>query len=469
VELALRAGSPDLDFLSDQPSSTRRAKALVAGVAVATAGVLAVSPVAPPLPDLQERAVHLSAFANPITPWTDIVTNLVTSVSGQAASSSATFTELAQALSSPTLYTEFAEFVGSNALNPLPILTSLLNISSYSSQVTEGNAAAVSALVASLAKFPEVLTSALNHLAAGQFVEVYADLDIYFLVNLLEQPAKPLFPLLSIPGDIAATIPGGERLATILDTFLKRSGVNGLAKAFLVAPITASLAFAEGLDVVRTAFETGDSETGVSELINLPARVVGAFINGYEPNFEVRSTFPGLLGNGGPIDYFFNDLPAALVTALTASPTVEAAGFAAPPMTAIEEGSPTDISIDGRTFAVNVQSAGTTTGSSGNAIEGSASDTGAGGDGTGIGAGVGDDSNAIDSGNDDGADGTDDTADAGSDGTNGASNNNATQTNSANGDAGDGNSNTGGGDNAGDDSAGGDGSGDGSGSGNGEK
>jgi hypothetical protein len=343
------------ELASEYPSNRRHTRAVAAGLALATAGVIAVNPTTPIAPaEVQERAVHLTAFANPIAAWTDTVARLFTNLATQTTDSSQAFSAVASAVTNPTLYGELAEFAVGSVANPTALLDELLNFqSTYGERISAANAASLSALVTSLSRFPIVLTNALNYLAAGEFVETYAELDIYFLVNLLEQPARPLFPLFPIPGDIAAGLPGGERLAVILDTFLTRGGANGIAKALLVAPITASLALAEGLDAARSALQAGDTETAAGALINLPARVVNAFINGYEPNFEVRSTFPGIFGAGGPVDYFLHVLPETIATALTATPapaiTTAAKGSATP-------GDPAEIALDNPTVQVNVAS-----------------------------------------------------------------------------------------------------------------
>jgi hypothetical protein len=343
------------------PTAHRRTRYLVAGVAVASAGVIAINPVAPPLPDIQERAVQLTAIANPITPWAQTIATTLENLGKLTTGSATSSTAMAQALSNPAIYTELVNIVIANVTNPLPLLTELRNFqSNYGEAISTASQASLAALQTSLANLPTVLNNTVNYLATGQFVEAFSELNIYFLVQLLERPARPLFPLLTIPGDIAAAIPGAERLPLVLDALLTRGTLNGLTKAFFVAPITAALQTAEILDAVRAAVQTGDTEAAISELINMPAKVVNAFVNGYVPNFPSRSTFPGILGDGGPLDYFLVDLPKAIAAALSIAPPAPTTALAATSNAALAPSSPTDTAISGDTVTLTVDSASIT-------------------------------------------------------------------------------------------------------------
>ena len=59
MPLALQADSSAVAYSPSRPATRRSTKHLVAGIAVASAGVLAVNPVTPSLPDIQQRAVEL--------------------------------------------------------------------------------------------------------------------------------------------------------------------------------------------------------------------------------------------------------------------------------------------------------------------------------------------------------------------------------------------------------------------------
>jgi hypothetical protein len=171
-------------------------------------------------------------------------------------------------------------------------------------------------------------------------------------VRLIERPGNPLVPIFSIPGDIAAALPGGQIVANVLDSLLTRGVFSGLTRALFVAPITATLQVAEILDAVRASVVVGDFGTALSELINMPIKVANAFVNGYVPNFPTRSLFQGLLSPNGPLDYFLNDLPNAIFTALNASvappvaPTITTAALTTTSPTDIPAASASLISIE---------------------------------------------------------------------------------------------------------------------------
>ena len=98
-------------------------------------------------------------------------------------------------------------------------------------------------------------------------------------------------------------------------------GVEGVAKALLVAPITAALQAAEVLDDVRAAFTAGNTQAALAGLASLPILVGSAFINGFTPAFSNNEPWPGLFGNGGPFDFFIVDLPRVVAAGLTAPVT----------------------------------------------------------------------------------------------------------------------------------------------------
>lgn len=321
MQLALRADSTDIAYDSDRSSApSRRTKMMVAGIAAASASVIAINPVSPALPELQHRAVELAAVANPLVVLQEALANtfnnLGTLANGTAGATNATAT----ALSNPAVYAQIANFIAANAANPGALLSQLAAFqTNFGTQIGTQTALSQAAFQTAINNLPTVLQNSFNFLTSGQFVEAFSELNIYLLVQLIERPGNPLVPLFQIPGDIAAALPGGQIVANVLDALLTRGGFSGLTRALLVAPITATLQVAEIFDAVRAAVVVGDFPTAVNELINLPVRVVNAFVNGYVPNFPTRSLFQGLLSPNGPLDYFLVDLPNIIFGALNAS------------------------------------------------------------------------------------------------------------------------------------------------------
>jgi len=361
VQLALRADSPENDFWSGRSPSNRRTKFLVAGVAMASAGVIAINPVAPTLPDLQERAVQLSAFANPLTVLQETITKSFTNLNTLGTNIPAASTALTGALTNPAVLAQLVNLVTANATNPTAALTQLLNFQgTYGDQIATALQSSQTILQTNLANFPTIVQNTLGYLQTGQFVEAFSEVNIYFLVQLLERPGAPLFPLFRIPGDVAETLPGGQILANVLDAVLTRGIATGLTRALLVAPITSALFVAETLDHVQASLDAGDTETAISELVNAPLGLVNAFLNGYVPDFPSRSPFAGLLSPNGFFDYFLVDVPNAIATALNASTTTTATSRIATATAALAPTSPTDVGLGGDTVLLKLDAAADT-------------------------------------------------------------------------------------------------------------
>jgi hypothetical protein len=320
---------------------------MVASVAMASAGALVVTPVTPALPELiEQRAVELAAFTNPLVTLQQTIANTFNNLGALTTASAGVTGNAAAALTNPAVYAQIANFIAANATNPGPLLAQLANFNTnFGSIIGNASAGSNAALQQSLELLPATLTNTFNFLRSGQFVEAFSELNIYFLVRLIERPGNPLVPIFSIPGDIAAALPGGQIVANVLDSLLTRGVFSGLTRALFVAPITATLQVAEILDAVRASVVVGDFGTALSELINMPIKVANAFVNGYVPNFPTRSLFQGLLSPNGPLDYFLNDLPNAIFTALNASVAPPVAPPVAPTVTtaALTTTSPTDI------------------------------------------------------------------------------------------------------------------------------
>lgn len=347
MQLALPADSPARDYSPSRTTPTSRTKMMVASVAMASAGALVVTPVTPALPELiEQRAVELAAFTNPLVTLQQTIANTFNNLGALTTASAGVTGNAAAALTNPAVYAQIANFIAANATNPGPLLAQLANFNTnFGSIIGNASAGSNAALQESLALLPATLTNAFNFLRTGQFVEAFSELNIYFLVRLIERPGNPLVPIFSIPGDIAAALPGGQIVANVLDSLLTRGVFSGLTRALFVAPITATLQVAEILDAVRASVVVGDFGTALSELINMPIKVANAFVNGYVPNFPTRSLFQGLLSPNGPLDYFLNDLPNAIFTALNASVAPPVAPPVAPTVTtaALTTTSPTDI------------------------------------------------------------------------------------------------------------------------------
>lgn len=309
----------------DAPSTSRRNKVLIAGAAVLGAGAMAVTPVTvtPTLPDIQVRAVELSAIVDPITQFERSIAATFGNLELLGTNLSTTsLTGLSQILQgSPALLGDFVEAVASGAVNPFGTFNALAEVfETYGPIISSGNAASSTALQTAFENLPTILQNTVNYLQNGEFVEAFSEVNIWFLVQLLERPFVPLVPTLGLPGDIADAL-GADTAGNVLDALFTRGGINGITKAVLAPALTAILQGAVILDEVRAAYDEGDTAAALTGLATLPVAVANAFVNGFVPPFPTRSTWPGVLSDGGPIDYFFVDLPRIIGAALTPAPT----------------------------------------------------------------------------------------------------------------------------------------------------
>lgn len=342
MQLAVHADSVDCDYTSQHAASrTRSTKFLVAGVAMASAGVIAVNPViaTPAMPDVRAAAVELSAFANPITEWQKTFTNTFTALGALGTGVSASTAALTQALSNPAVQAQFAGvFTG---LNPQRIQNTLAALPGYGGRLGAAAAGFAGQFQEALAALPGVLQMSAGLLAQGKFLESFAEVNLWFLTAGLSDFRGAMLDAFRVPGDFLDSI-GLEPLARILGTswmvtsapgaqiagpgLLSRAVIGNLARALLGPPVTAMFQTMEIFDAFGAAVQAGDIQTALSELINAPAKIVNAFVNGYIPAFVgdpdgpfppgPGQTFPGLLSPTGTFDFFFRQVPEEIAKAL---------------------------------------------------------------------------------------------------------------------------------------------------------
>ncbi|MGV0791700.1 hypothetical protein [Mycolicibacterium sp. XJ1819] len=347
MPLAVRADSTEFDRGSDRSTSTsRRTKFMVAGVAMASAGALAVNPVAPTpaMPEVRAAAVELSALANPLTAWQHALNNTLTSLTALSGDISGAQTGLGLALTNPALYNELLEFVTQNATNPLALPTALLNFpSTYGGTITAALTDLLTAQERGLTTLPTALAESLGWLSKAEFVEAFGVLNVWFLVNVLGESRQTLLDAFAIPGDFFESI-GAEPIARVFDALLTRGTAGNLGRALLTAQVTSTIQFMEVLDLTRAAIQAGELDTAVSELMDLPAKYVNAFLNGYVPGFPIdypsspNQQFPGIFHELGFVNFFLVQIPNAIAGAL--APPVTADTF-----TTTEETAPGPLEI----------------------------------------------------------------------------------------------------------------------------
>jgi hypothetical protein len=277
-----------------------------AGVAVAGASLIAVTPVVPPPLELQERAVQLSAAVdNGLAGLAGDGGQAVNAISGAAGELTGGLPTLGSLLSlvadpfptigpvqvltdaSANLSGLAGEFLG------FPLLTAILsNWAAYGEQLALTTAAAGEALTTALAALPAAVQTALTDLVSGNIYGAVATLfDAGYvtpLVSTVSVLGEGIFPILS---NITANLNvGANQGPDILSTFLQAG----------LYPINAALAGAAGVTDNIVGDLTGGNFLDALENVALaPSTVIGAFLNGYQgaPPFGSLSETFGLLTN----------------------------------------------------------------------------------------------------------------------------------------------------------------------------
>lgn len=244
-----------------------------AGVALVGSSVIAVAPLAPPVPEAQAPAVshavvQLTAQINPVEAWLQV---------------------LAQTIgNSEALIERIAE-------NPLPILSNIAENQALTAEFLAGFAAKyVDGLGTALEGVPAAVEAALAQIASGDIVNGWSTLVLTVTITPFIQPIFGLFgELAALPGvlsnplqnatDVVASI---SSLATL---FPLVSVITGVFGPVLQLGVTAQ--------EVYDALQVDDVEAAISALVDFPADLVNTTINGN----EVLGT-GGLLGEAGIIN-----------------------------------------------------------------------------------------------------------------------------------------------------------------------
>jgi hypothetical protein len=276
--------------------ANRTTCALLAGVALAGASLMAFAPAGgPTLPTVQHHEVQLvDVWENPIDPATVFTTALANIDNIQTA-------------------------IGNVPLNDA--LTDLFT--GYGDRLANSFEVSANAFQELAEQFPTTLQTSLNFLADGQFVEAYSEFNSFGLFGL-EDLAAPLYDLVSsrrgegILNDLA------QQTYNVINALSTRGDVNGFAEALLGPSITANFETALIADNIEEALNAGDYNGAFNDLLNAPSQILGAYLNGADFPFG-QEEFPGILSPEGPFQFLFVTLPTQIADAISA-PAAAAAG-----------------------------------------------------------------------------------------------------------------------------------------------
>ncbi len=326
------------------PSSSRRTKLAMAGVAMASAGALALTPViaTPTLPDVQVDRIELArtdayamtALDSAFGPYAALVKNLYgeivagrevyervtdpTTESGYRwqlkdqpsliSNVSNASNNLVQTLTNPTVHAGFANAI-QNLADPERLLGVLGNLPESAERITvSGDLGgdflqhALTTLLSGTDEQDGALPRTLALLSEGKFFAAFSEINYWFLVDGLSAGRQSQIDggLLSLPGDILLAL-GLEPLANVIghssmteygidgkplsanDGLLGRSMIGNLGRALMAPPITAIFQTMEILDDVQEFAKNDQFDLAIAELIAAPAKITSAFLTGYVP------------------------------------------------------------------------------------------------------------------------------------------------------------------------------------------
>jgi hypothetical protein len=250
---------------------------VIAGVAIAGAGLIAATPVTPRPPDVQVRAVQLIQAPFPLIDFPTLSTD--TSASLQALA---------------------AQFMAS----PFPILTAIGdNQVAYADALSATATATGMNLESVLQGLTGVLETAAGQLATGDIFDAGETVASYLnssLIGLLLPPLETIFNI-------------GVNETANLASFWANGGFGELVLGYglgVTAPLNSVIAATLGLaQNLFDAVSTGNATLGLDTLADTPSTLIGALLNGYPPD-----TGTGLL-NGTLTDILSaNSAIAALIT-----------------------------------------------------------------------------------------------------------------------------------------------------------
>ncbi|MGV0837243.1 hypothetical protein [Mycolicibacterium thermoresistibile] len=335
---------------------------MVAAVAAASACALSVQPVMPSLQaaSVSEEAVQLSAFQNPLAVWQQTIENTFGNISDRGEDiSSEGLPALLASLSSPTLRDEFIGAIGNMFTEPLSIVGGFADHAlPWTDALVGGPLRVPGAIWDELMLLPPKLEEAADFLADGEIFKAYHTLNVWSVYAL--RGITPLLPIFNIPGDVAGIF-GAEKIAAVFDDLLTGRAAGGYANSLYSPVVAAMFAITETMDSVLDAVQAGEFETAASDVVNAPARVLNAFLNGITPREYPEDYVAGVFTKagdgyaGGPIDSFFVQIPKR-IAAILAPEEAEAQS------TLREDAAPqvasADIIATGTLVSLNVSEAG---------------------------------------------------------------------------------------------------------------
>ena len=315
------------------PSDSKAAYAsrlMLAGLAVAGAGLFALNAPTPAGPLVQHHDVKLVSGE---VDWTTFLTNVSDNLATLQSEGATSSTDLSTALGN------VSEHFSTQISTALTGFDTGINNALFGGwyggddgyvfglfggeTVTGGVGAIPPTATGSLL---EVLSNDFQNLSTNPngSEQLFSDINNYEL-ELLDHTLKPLLsPLLdeTTKGVTSYSIPVelSQIQTNLLTAFGDYNELKGFAETLLSPEISGMFALSTDLDTISAAFTAGDSATGLTDLNNLPSDVLNAIINGYDAGINpvngAAELFPGLLNTGSFLDELYTTWTEQFITAL---------------------------------------------------------------------------------------------------------------------------------------------------------
>ncbi|ORA77033.1 hypothetical protein BST29_24145 [Mycobacterium malmoense] len=310
---------------------------LAGGVALVGASLVAVNPITSNIAaNIQERAVRLTSTVT--DDIGDLTTNAATTLAG-----SLDFNDLASAATAATTgpitswidvftnaVSNFSQIGQDYFADPLPVLSQfLINQFGYAGDLATGIQGVANALSNQFTTaLPEAFHTAFGDITSGDLPAAAQTIN-EALTTVVLVAGLPLLEsgALNIPSKMA------QNFANVVTSLTSFGTLLPLLEGVLGPPLGTIAAFADSGQSLIDAVGAGDTQGAITALLDTPANVAGAFINGYDASFG--TDYPGLLTpegvtsfGVGPVYALLVEIPQQIAQAIGASAASSSAAAA---------------------------------------------------------------------------------------------------------------------------------------------
>jgi hypothetical protein len=297
----------------DLSPDSSRYRLTIAGVALVGASLIAVNPGTPTLPEVQHRAVQLTAGEED---WSQVVAQAEANVQTLETEAATANSDVASAFSA--LSTEFSGQIRTAVTGTETGIQNALDGGWYGSD--DGY---VFGLFGGSVSGPDgletgsTLTEISTALQAGDTLSAFSYADAFFL-ETLDHTLKPLLsPLLDETSKGATTLSIPVELSqlqtSLLETFGNYNELKAFGDATLAPVLSVGFGLSQDLEGISTDLSSADYTQALADLNNVPSDLTGDLINGYP---TATDAFTGLLNSGSILQELLVTWPEQLATAL---------------------------------------------------------------------------------------------------------------------------------------------------------